>query len=173
MSITTLKTKFARIVDDLTKNREKYALNYAGDLIALVNDRLINEGIDANGKKFPLYSDTNLGTLTPFITSKSNAPKKGSKVKSGSYTQIRKALGLPIDKRTHSFNGEMLKSIDAKVEESNKYLTIIEIKSKDAFNQKKLLYNSNRMKINLLLASKKEKAIIDQANKERLRNLLK
>ena len=173
MSITTLKVKFARIVDDLTKNRQQNALNFAGDLIALVNDRLINEGVDANGKKFPLYSDTNLGTLTPFITKVSNAPKKGSKLKSGSYSQIRNALGLPIDKRTHSFTGDMLKSLRPIVEESNKYLIIIQIGSKDDKNQKKINYNSNRMKINLLRANKKEAAIVDVANQERLRNLLK
>lgn len=173
MSILSLKIKFARIVDDLTKNRQQNALNYAGDLIALVNDRLINEGVDANGRKFPLYSDTNLGTLTPFITSASNAPKKGSKLKSGSYAQIRKALGLPIDKRTHSFKGDMLKSIRPIVQESNKYLTIVEISSKDAKNQKILFYNSARMKINLLRANKKEAEIIDASNQERLRNVLK
>ena len=54
-----------------------------------------------------------------------------------------------------------------------KYLTIVEIKSKDQVNQKKLNENSLRMKINLLRANKKERAIIDAANQERLQNLIK
>lgn len=174
MSILTLKLKFARIVDDLTKNRQQNALNFAGDLIALVNDRLINEGVDANGKKFPLYSENNLGLKTALdVIAKSNKP--GAKLKSGdtSYRAIRSALGLPTDKRTHVFTGDMLKSIDAKVSESNKYLTIVEMKSKDDANQKKLNENSARMKINLLRANKKEAEIIDASNQERLRNVLK
>jgi len=174
MSITTLKVKFARIVDDLTKNRQQNALNYAGDLIALVNERLINEGVDANGKKFPLYSTNNLGLKTALdVISKSNRPSAKLKGDDTSYNAIRKTLGLPTDKRTHVLKGDMLKSIDAKVQESNKYLTIIEIKSKDVENQRKLNENSARMKINLLRANKKEKELIDQANQERLRNLLK
>jgi hypothetical protein len=174
MSITTLKVKFARIIDDLTKNRQQNALNYAGDLIALVNDRLINEGVDANGKKFPLYSENNLGLKTALqVIAKSNKPSAKLKGSNTSYKAIRATLGLPVDKRTHVFTGDMLKSIDAKVEESNKYLTIIEIKSKDEANQQKLNKNSAQMKTNLLRANKKEKALIDQANQERLRNLLK
>lgn len=173
MSILSLKLKFARIVDDLTKNRQQNALNFAGELIALVNDRLINEGVDANGKKFPLYSENNLGLKTALdVIAKSNKP--GAKLKPGqtSYKDIKIALGQPIDKRTHVNKGDMLKSIDAIVAESNKYLTIVEMKSKDAHNQKKLNENSARMKINLLRANKKEAAIIDASNQERLRNLL-
>ena len=75
MSITTLKVKFARIVDDLTKNRQQNALNFAADLIDSVNDRLINEGVDANGRKFPLYSENNLGLKTALaVIAKSNKP---------------------------------------------------------------------------------------------------
>lgn len=175
MSITTLKVKFARIVDDLTKNRQQNALNFAGDLIQYVNDRLINEGVDANGRKFPLYSENNLGLKTALdVISKSN--RSSAKIKKGgetSYRAIRQIVGLPVDKRTHNFTGAMLESIRPIVQESNKYLTIIEISSKDAPNQKKLNENSARMKINLLRANKKEAAIVDADNQERLRNILK
>lgn len=174
MSITTLKVKFARIVDDLTKNRQQNALNFAVDLIQYVNDRLINEGVDANGRKFPLYSENNLGLKTALdVIAKSNKPSAKLKGDDTSYNAIRATLGLPIDKRTHVLKGDMLKSIDAIVAESNKYLTIVEMKSKDAPNQKKLNENSARMKINILRANKQEAAIVDAANQERLRNLLK
>ena len=174
MSILTLKTKFARVIDELSKNRQKHALNFAADLIDSVNDRLINEGIDANGRKFPLYSENNLGLKTALaVIAKSNKP--GAKIKGDdtSYRAIRATLGLPTDKRTHTFKGDMLKSIRPVIQESNKYLTIVEISSKDSANQKKLNENSVRMKINLLRANKKEAAIVDASNQERLRNLLK
>jgi hypothetical protein len=173
LSISNLKVKFARIVDTLVKEREINALNFAGDLIALVNNRLINQGEDANGKKFPLYSENNLGLKTAlYAISRSNKPSAKLKKGETSYKDIREILGLPTDKRTHVFTGDMLKSIDATVTESNKYLTIVEIKSKDEVNQKKLVENSVRMKINLLRANKKEREIIDAANQTRLQNLI-
>ena len=174
MSITSLKVKFARIVDTLVKERKINALNFAGDLIGLVNFRLEKQGEDANGKKFPLYSENNLGLKTALdVIAKSN--RSSAKIKKGgetSYRAIRQIVGLPTDKRTHVFTGDMLKSIDANVTESNKYLTIVEIKSKDEVNQKKLVENSVRMKINLLRANKKEREIIDAANQTRLQNLI-
>jgi len=124
MSILNLKLKFARIIDDLTKNRQQNAVNFANDLVLYVSDRLQNEGVDANGKKFPLYSTNNLGLKTALeVIAKSNKPGAKLKGSDTSYKAIRATLGLPVDKRTHVFTGDMLKSIDAKVQESNKYLT--------------------------------------------------
>lgn len=173
MSITLLKARFLRIVNEITEQREKLALTYASDLTSLITDRLLNEGVSADGKKFPLYSENNLALATAqAIVKKSNRPS--AKVKAGetSYKDIRKLLGLPTDKRTHSFTNDMIKSIRPIVTDNNKYLTVVEISCNDAPNQKKLNENSKRMGTNLLRANQKEKDLIDSLNQKRIQNII-
>jgi len=173
MSITTLKVRLQRIVNDLTEQRQNLALKYASDLTAKITDRLLNDGESAEGKKFPLYSENNLALATAQALVK-NSNKPSAKLKAGqtSYKDIRKLLGLPTDKRTHSFTNDMIKSIRPIVEENNKYLTIVEISSKDLENQKKLNQNSKRMGTNLLRANQKEKDLIDLLNSQRIQSII-
>lgn len=173
MSITTLKARFARIVTEISEQREQLALIYASDLTAKITDRLLNEGVSADGKKFPLYSEKNLPLkVAEALIKKSNRPS--AKIKQGetSYKDVRKTLGLPTDKRTHSFTNDMIKSIRPTVADNNKYLTIVEIKSSDAANQKKLNENSKRMGVSLLKANQKEKQLIEDLNLERIKNII-
>lgn len=173
MSITSLKTRFARIITEIAEQRQKLAEIYANELISRITDRLLNEGEDANGKKFPLYSENNLSVKTAqALVNSSN--RSSAKLKKGetSYKDIRRLLGLPVDKRTHSFTNDMIKSIRPIVEEHNQYMTIIEISAKDAPNQKKLNENSKRMKTNLLRANKKERELIESLNQKRVQNII-
>jgi hypothetical protein len=173
MSITSLKARFARIVTEITEQRQDLALTYASDLTALVTDRLLNEGESAEGKKFPLYSEKNLGVkVAEAIVKKSNKPSAKIKAGETSYKDIRRVLGLPTDKRTHSFTNDMIKSIRPIVVDNNKYLTIIEISASDAPNQKKLNENSRRMKTNLLRANVKERQLIESLNQKRVQNII-
>lgn len=173
MSITLLKSRFARIVNEITEQREKSAEIFAAELTSQITDRLLNEGEDSTGKKFPLYSEKQLGVkVAEALVKTSN--RSSAKLKKGqtSYKDIRKLLGLPTDKRTHSFTNDMIKSIRPIVTDNNKYLTVVEISSKDAPNQKKLNENSKRMGTNLLRANQKEKDLIDSLNQKRIQNII-
>ena len=173
MSITSLKARFARIVTEISEQRQELSLIYASDLTALVTDRLLNEGENADGKKFPLYSEKQLGVkVAQAIVNSSN--RSSAKLKKGetSYKEIRKLLGLPTDKRTHSFTNDMIKSIRPIVVDNNKYLTIVEISASDAPNQKKLNENSRKMKTNLLRANPKERELIEKLNQKRVQNII-
>ena len=173
MSITSLKARLVRIITEIAEQRQDLALTYANDLTALVTDRLLNEGESAEGKKFPLYSENNLGVkIAEALVKKSNKPSAKIKAGETSYKDIRKLLGLPTDKRTHSFTNDMIKSIRPIVVENNKYLTIVEISAKDAPNQKKLNENSRKMGTNLLRANPKERELIEKLNQKRVQNII-
>jgi len=174
MSITGLKFNLANIVKQLNEGRQESALIFASDMIANVNDRLLNKGENSEGVKFPLYSETQLGefisTANIYNSNKPSAIKK--RKKDTSYKATRILAGLPVDKRTHSFTGAMLQSIRPVVVENNTERTIVEIKSSNPELQKILNYNSNRMKTNLMEPSKEEIELITDANQERLNRII-
>jgi len=172
MSITTLKVRIQRIVNDLTEQRQKSAEKFAAELTAKITDRLLNEGESAEGKKFPLYSEKDLGSLAKRVIEVSNKPSAKTKKGAGSYKEIRKKLGLPVDKRTHSFTGDMIKSVRQIVEESDQYKTVIKISASNDFDQNKINWNSNKMKTNLLRANQKEKDLIDLLNSQRIQSII-
>ena len=172
MSITSLKARFARIVTEISEQRQELSLIYASDLTALVTDRLLNEGESAEGKKFPLYSEIDLGSLAKRVVQASNKPSAKTKKGAGSYKEIRKKLGLPIDKRTHSFTGDMIKSVRPIVEKNDKYVTVIKISADNEFAQNKINWNSNKMKTNLLRANPKERELIEKLNQKRVQNII-
>lgn len=171
MSFTAAKARISRIIDNLSKQRESNALQYCEELISLVNERLEKKGVDSDGQKFPLYSKNNLAYKTALkVIQQSNRPSAAKSLKHGetSYEDIRKLLGLPIDKRTHVLTANMLKSIRPTVIENTSEKTVIEIKSASQENQLKLNQNSFRMKTNLLAPNKNEIEFLEAVNKERL-----
>ncbi len=54
MNFTAAKVRIARIIDNLSKQRQENALQYCDELISLVNERLEKKGEGPDGKKFPL-----------------------------------------------------------------------------------------------------------------------
>lgn len=175
MSITSVKVRLARIIDNLNKDRQRNALIYSNELITLVNDRLENKGEGSEGQKFPGYSENNLSYQKALnVIKKSNRPSAAKNLKKGetSYKDIRKVLGLPVDRRTHVFKGEMLKSIEPYVIDNTETSTTIEIRPKDRENQLKLNQNSFNMKTNLLSPNQKEIEFLELANRERIKSAI-
>lgn len=139
-------------IDEITISREKNIIIYLSDLIGLINIRLINKGEDSEGIKFPAYS------------------KIG---KDGGYKELRRLAGLRVDIRTHSFKGDMLKSLDGYITSNEENITAGEIRSKDNDNQKKLEANSSIVGRNIILANKDEREMVSASNKERISKILK
>lgn len=173
MTLSDFKARIENALFDIAENRQKNALIYANDLIALINMRLINEGVGADGVKFKLYSTSTLedGEATKNIE-KSNRPVTNKGKVARNYKELRELAGLPVDRRTHSFNGDMLKSITATVEKQSKDESVIAINAKDEFNRNKLIWNSNIVKISLLKPNKDEENMVREANNERLKNIM-
>ena len=144
--LKTLLNKYANKAEELAENRQKEARLICADMFALVANRLQNEGIDSKGRKFKLYS--------------------------GDYAAKRKSLGLPIDKRTHTFTSEMLKSTRPIVVEHTLTKTVVEIRANDRKNQDKINANSGIVKINILSSNEEERALLEELNLERIQRIL-
>lgn len=167
-----LKEYVVRLVLNIDEATEKYTQVMAQDTIALVTDRLVNDGVGADGIKFPLYSENKLKDKTSKKTiSKSNRPNAKPKGAS-SYKEIRQLLGLPVDKRTHSFSGAMLRSVGYDVIKGQNVTTIV-IQSKNKEYQKILNVNSGRMKINLLALTDDEADIVVESYNEMIKYAIK
>lgn len=176
--LKNLIQKYTAIAKELPEQRQKLALIYAHDAHALTANRIQNSGIDARGSKMKLYSERpfNLGKLDP---NDFNAPSKIAKFKkdaakgvnNGSYRALRQAYGLPIDKRTLTFDGTMWKSIEQVVAYHDEFKTIVEIRAKDAKTKSKVDNNSRIVNINILAFGKDEKEFLAELNKERIREL--
>lgn len=141
-----LLNKYSSKIEELAANRQKEALIISKDLYALVARRLQNQGIDSKGNKFKLYS--------------------------AAYKAKRKALGLPVDKRTHTFTGDMLKSTRPIVVEHTLERTVVEIRANDTENQKKLNYTSSIVDTNILSLSDEERDLLKELNLERVQKVM-
>ena len=178
--LRNLITKYTNIAKVIPEQRQKLALIYAHDAFGLTADRIQNTGIDARGNKMKGYSEKPLKhwLLNP---NDFNAPSKIAKFKkdaakgsnNGSYKALRASYGLPVDKRTLTFDGTMFKSIEQVVAFHDEYKTIVEIRPKDAKTKKKVDNNSRIVNVNILAFGKDERAFLAELNKERIENLLK
>jgi hypothetical protein len=162
----------------LQNERQQFAMIAAMDLTALIADRLTNDGVDGNNSSFPGYSENPI-PLYYFGQQKTN--RSGAfdsfkkKVKQGvvpSYKNWRQHNGLPTNKRTHVFTGDMLKSLRPEVIEDSPYKTVVEIKSRKNDLQERLNHNSARMGISLLKPTSDEQMFIQELNENRIRKVL-
>jgi len=170
--------KYAEIAKELPEQRQKLALIFAHDAHALVAQRIQNTGVDAKGAKMKLYSEN---TFRYWLLNESefNSPTKIEKFKrdasnkknNGSYRALRQVYGLPVDKRTLTFDGDMWKSIEPTVIYHDEFKTVVEIKAKDKVNQEKIDKNSKIVNVNILAFGEDELEFISELNKERIKDL--
>ena len=175
-----LTQKYASKLKDMPEKRKEFALKIAFDSFALVAYRIQNYGIDANGNKMKGYSTAKMPywKLDP---TDYNGSGKVSRFKKDaadgkvipSYKTFREYYGLPTDKRTLTFDGDMFKSIEPFISEHTEVLTEVTIKSKDEKNQKKVNVNSNIVGINILSFGDDEKDFIREANEKRVNDFFK
>lgn len=178
MGIKKMIEKYSAIAKELPAQRQKLALIFAHDAHAITAARVQNQGKDSSGSKMKGYSDRpfNLGKLNPndfnspsrIIKFKKDAAKKKN---NGSYKALREAYGLPVDRRTLTFDGDMWKSIEQVVTAHDEFLTIVEIRAKDKTNQDKVNNNSRIVNSNILKFGKEERELLKELNAERVRNV--
>ena len=177
--LRNLIEKYTSIAKELPEQRQKLALIYAHDAHAITAARIQNQGKDYSGSKMKGYSDRpfNLGKLDPnefnapsrIIKFKKDAAKKRN---NGSYKALREAYGLPVDRRTLTFDGNMWKSIEQVVAYHDEFKTIVEIRPKDPKTKIKVDNNSRIVKVNILAFGKEERELLTELNKERINKLL-
>ena len=137
-----LFTKYKGLAEELAANRDKFALQVASDVKALVANRMQNSGVDSTGRKMKLYS--------------------------ASYKAKRQAFGLPVDKRTTTFTGDMWADIRPEIESSTATRTVVLIKARSSENQEKVNYNSKIIGLSILGQNTLEQKYITDSNQERI-----
>lgn len=180
MSWKNLLNKYSKIIAEWPKERERLSLIMAHDAHALTADRIQNRGEGANGQKYKLYSEKPSIPFWKINPTDFNAPSKIQRFKDKaakgtiepSYANLRREYGLPTDKRTLTFDGDMFMSIEQVVTEHDEFKTVVTIRSKDRENQNKVNSNSKRLNSNILQFGKEEAELIREMNKERLKKML-
>jgi hypothetical protein len=178
MTFSEYKEQLKQKVQQMQEDRQKFSMITAMDLTALIADRLTNDGVDGNNNKFPDYSKFAIPTyyFNQQRTNRSGAYDSfKEKVKKGtvsSYENWRKHNGLPVDRRTHVFTGDMLKSLRPEIIEDSRTKTVVEIKSRKKDLQDRLNWNSSRMGVSLLLPTSDEADFVEQLNNDRFRKIL-
>ena len=157
----------------MPEKRKELALIMANDAFALVAMRIQNYGVDAEGNKMKGYSTAKMPywKLNPTDYNGSGKVSRFKKDAAAgkvipSYKTFREYYGLPTDKRTLTFDGDMFKSIEPFISEHTEVLTEVTIKAKDEVNQKKVNVNSGIVGINILSFGDDEKEFIREANEE-------
>lgn len=176
--LNKLADKYAKMIKAINDDRDNFAMVTAKDAHALTALRIQEQGKDADEAKMPLYSRSKLKywLINP---TKFTAPGKIKKFKEdaekgkndGSYHALRQSYGLPTNKRTLTFDGNMFKSIIQKITKRNKVMTEVTIMAGDQENQKKVAANSKIVGKNILQFSEKEKESVKAASKKRFERL--
>jgi len=176
---TDMVNKYSKIAKDLPAIRLKLAIDAANDGLALVVERLQEHGEGAEGQKFERYSEA----MMPYWLINPNNYKGAGKVarfkknaaakrNNGSYRALRQAYGLPTNKRTFTFEGDMLLSLEVFVESHTEGKTTVVTKSRSREEQDKINWNSGMVDSNILSYNKEEIEFISQANLKRVQKLL-
>lgn len=192
MNLRDLTAKYKGMIIELNKSRETNCLIIAKDAFALASNRIQNIGVNAEGQKLGGYSKkhmpwwflnpsryTGAGKIEKFkkdARAEEARAKKENREPSPdktSYYGLRKAYGLPVDKKTLTFTEAMFSDIVQEVEKKTDTSITIVIKAKTKTEQDKVNFNSAREKTNILSLSDNEKAIVHEANVVRINKILK
>jgi hypothetical protein len=176
--IQDLINKYTRILAELPIEREKIALTIANEAKALAASRVQNEGKNSKGGKMPLYSDKPLPLYYFGNSNNQGAVAKFKKdVTDGkavsSYETFRRYHGMPTDKRTTTFTGDMWKDVHVEITEKTATKTEVTIKARSQRNQNKLNWNSKTANTNILSLSDEERKLINEAHQEMINEYLK
>lgn len=167
-----LKAKLAL----LNETRADRAYIMLADSFELISLRIQNTGINSDGAKMPPYSTTPSFYAAFLDPSNFNGTAKIKKFKddfkkgknTGSYAELRKAYGLPTDKRTLTFDGAMFNSIRPVVKVLDDTTVEVYLDGTDDLTRKKIRGNNKNAKTNILSLSEDERILITKANQTRL-----
>lgn len=151
--------------DDILTSREKVAVQIASNLLAQVENRIIQKGEDADGQKFPGYSTTQVPKYFFYGRSRNTGSDnrvKKSKASTLSYKEFRGLNNLQTQHVDLYFTGEMWQYTGVEVSKRLFFLTQVTIKGKTKAAKDRIGWNSDRYGGNILKPQKDE---IDAARK--------
>ncbi len=147
--------------------QSKAALAAASDGLALIKERVISSGENAEGSKFKDYSDVGLPTF--FIKSRTGSDKLKNKIEKkaskASYKDIREAAGLQTEHRDFKFTGRMWANIHPKLSEIKEGHIKVSINAIDPSEQQKVKWNIQESG-NFLRPNKEELKLITESYNE-------
>jgi hypothetical protein len=141
MSIRALIANIERAKSALIANRDNEALRIAFDLTALIKLRIQTEGKDADNKPFVPYDPD--------------------------YAKERKGAGYQIAFVDFTRTGRLMANIRPRLESAERDRATVVIEG-DSQLSKDILSGQARKRGNILRASKEERAMVEQANRERV-----
>tara|TARA_R110000787_G_scaffold97665_4_gene201320 strand:+ start:18686 stop:19237 length:552 start_codon:yes stop_codon:yes gene_type:complete len=137
------------------------------DLIALVTNRVTQEGLDFKGSPFKPYSTTAIGAGLFSGKSRTQTAEKKIKLmsKSGlslSYSQFRKLNNLNTDKKIFEFTGEMWTKFGIVDLSKSDNSISVKVGGRNQASQDKIDFNSSREGISIIENSVTEELIVQQ-----------
>lgn len=112
MTLAELQQKIQRARMALANNMEREALRAGADIAAVVENRVVSTGRNAEGQPFSPYSDKQVPAFWFYGRSRNNSGERkvqaAAKKKQGvSYRQFRQFNGLNTGNKNFEFTGEM------------------------------------------------------------------
>lgn len=133
--------------DDILTSRETVAVQIASNLLAQVENRIIQKGEDADGVKFPGYSTTPVPKFFFYGRSRNNGADtrvRKAKTKTLSYKEFRGLNNLQTQHVDLYFTGEMWNHTGVEITKRLFAFTQVSIKGKTKEAQNKIGWNSER-----------------------------
>ena len=159
-------------MNEIRSTRHQETLILGNQALSLVRLRIQNSKVDENGNIFGTYSQA----VVPRSYFHSKITKKAQKrlKKKGwfvSYEDVREASGFDTDAYNFTFTGRFFRELNAQITSSNEDTTTVQIAGSD-YAETILNGQSDRLGKSILLLSESEQQILNDANAERINNIL-
>lgn len=173
MNVEQFTRAIGRVIRRLEQTRQTETELIAGDALALIKNRVQNEGKDFKEQKLTSYSTTQVPAYWFAARSLNQAAKaKLKKRKTASYKDFRRFNGLPVNYTNLTVTGGMWRATGAEVRSSDALRTVAEISGTNPRAVKLLGFNSIRYG-NVLRISQREREILQEANKQRVLKIIR
>ncbi len=155
---------FRLTLDALASSREPEAVRVASDTLALVESRIIETGKDADGGRFPGYSQKKVAASNYAGKSRNaGAAERVKRAKNLSYAEFRQLNNLQTGHVDLYFTGEMWRGTGVIVEKRLLRSTLVRIGGRTPESARKIDLNSARYGGSILEPSDAELAQVKAA----------
>lgn len=165
MTIDELTNRLTRGLQRLDSELEAQVSKAGADLVALVTNRVIQEGKNANGDSFSPYSDTEIPAFFYFNKSRNASGeaavrKKAKDKEKISYKEFRGLNNLNESPKNFEFTGSMWRGFGVtKIERTPNGATLT-IGGKNQDSESKITWNSEKEKVPIIKPSAQEIQIV-------------
>lgn len=181
MSLNAIAKKFDTLIKVIDSERQRDLMLISLDAKAMVADRVQNEGLDSNSTALPKYSDAGVPAYLLYNKLKPGGSKIGDDYKKigakyggiVSHKDVRQNYGLPTNKTTLTYTGEMWRDIGPVVTNKTKDTVTVQIKGLTSDSQDKLEWNTARYGDFLALTNEEQGIIRASAFERRTKQIKK